>query len=91
MTIWFIAIITSPISEILKSEIHVYYAVATIEDLRNDILKATEEQQKLMALRKPFLGSKNNEDQMNAFRLTTRIMKYEDFIRDTEKQLRNMN
>ena len=44
-----------------------------------------------MALRKPFLGSKNNEDQMNAFRLTTQIMKYEDFIRDTEKQLRNMN
>ncbi len=33
-----------------------------------------------MELRKPFLGSKNNEDQMNAFRITTPIMKYEDFI-----------
>ena len=65
--------------------------MATREDLRNDILKATEEQQKLMALRKPLLGSKVNEDQMNAFRITTQIMKYEDFIRDTEKQLRTMN
>lgn len=64
--------------------------MATRDDLRNDILKATEEQQRLMAQRKPFLGSKNNEDQMNAFRLTTMIMKYEDFIRDTEKQLRTM-
>ena len=44
-----------------------------------------------MELRKTFLGSKNNEDQMNAFRLTTQIMKYEDFIRDTEKQLRTMD
>jgi hypothetical protein len=64
--------------------------MATREDLRNDILNATEEQQKLMDLRKPFLGSKDNEDQMNAFRITTQIMKYEDFIRDTEKQLRIM-
>jgi len=65
--------------------------VATREDLRNDILKATDEQQKLMELRKPLLGSKANEDQMNSFRITTQIMKYEDFIRDTEKQLRTMN
>jgi len=65
--------------------------VATRDDLRNDIHKVSEEQQKLMALRKPFLGSKNNEDQMNAFRMTTQIMKYEDFIRDTEKQLRKMD
>ena len=65
--------------------------VATRDDLRNDIIKATEEQQKLMESRKQFLGSKNNEDQMNAFRITTQIMKYEDFIRDTEKQLRVMN
>ena len=65
--------------------------MATREDLRNDILKATEEQQKLMAQRKPFLGSKRNEDQMTAFRMTTQIMKYEDFIRDTEKQLRMMD
>jgi hypothetical protein len=64
--------------------------MATREDLKNDILNATEEQQKLMDLRKPFLGSKDNEDQMNAFRITTQIMKYEDFIRDTEKQLRTM-
>ncbi|WP_428324880.1 hypothetical protein [Nitrosopumilus sp.] len=64
--------------------------MATSEDLRNDILKATEEQQRLMEIRKPFLGSKNNEDQMNAFRITTQIMKYEDFIRDTERQLRTM-
>ena len=65
--------------------------MATREDLKNDILKATEEQQKLMAQRKPFLGSKRNEDQMTAFRMTTQIMKYEDFIRDTEKQLRMMD
>jgi len=64
--------------------------MATRDDLKNDILKATEEQQKLMNLRKPFLGSKDNEDQMNAFRITTQIMKYEDFIRDTEKQIRTM-
>ena len=64
--------------------------MATRDDLVNDIVKATEQQQKLMELRKPLLGSKNNEDQMNAFRLTTQIMKYEDFIRDTEKQLRIM-
>jgi len=65
--------------------------VATRDDLKNDIIKVTEEQQKLMELRKKFLGSKNNEDQMNAFRITTQIMKYEDFIRDTEKQLRIMD
>ena len=65
--------------------------MATRDDLIKDIVKVTEEQQKLMELRKPFLGSKDNEDQMNAFRLTTQIMKYEDFIRDTEKQLRTMN
>ena len=64
--------------------------MATREDLRNDILNATEEQQRLMELRKPLLGSKANEDQMNAFRITTQIMKYEDFIRDTELQLRTM-
>ena len=65
--------------------------MATREDLRNDILRATEAQQTLMAQRKPLLGSKRNEDQMTAFRLTTQIMKYEDFIRDTEKQLRVMD
>jgi hypothetical protein len=65
--------------------------VATMVDLKNDILTVTEEQQKLTRLRKSFLGSKNNDDQMNAFRLTTQIMKYEDFIRDTEKQLRTMD
>ncbi len=65
--------------------------MATREDLRNDILTATDEQQRLMEQRKPFLGSKNTEDQMTAFRITTQIMKYEDFIRDTEKQLRTMD
>jgi len=65
--------------------------MATREDLRNDILRATEEQQILMTQRKPLLGSKRNEDQMTAFKLTTQIMKYEDFIRDTEKQLRIMD
>jgi hypothetical protein len=65
--------------------------VATRDDLKDDIIRVTEEQQKLMELRKSFLGSKNNDDQMNAFRLTTQIMKYEDFIRDTEKQLRTMD
>ena len=64
--------------------------MATTEDLKNDILNATDQQQKLMELRKKFLGSKDNEDQMNAFKLTTQIMKYEDFIRDTEKQIRVM-
>ena len=65
--------------------------MATTEDLKNDILNATDQQQKLMELRKKFLGSKDNEYQMNAFKLTTQIMKYEDFIRDTEKQIRAMN
>ena len=68
-----------------------YVIMATREDLKNDILKATQEQQKLMEERKPFLGSKKTDDQMTAFRLTTQIMKYEDFIRDTEKQLRVMD
>jgi hypothetical protein len=65
--------------------------MATREDLKNDILKVTELQQKLMEQRKPLLGSKKNEDQMTAFRITTQIMKYEDFIRDTERQLRTMD
>ena len=65
--------------------------VATRDDLKKDIIQVNEEQQKLMELRKQFLGSKNNEDQMNAFKITTQIMKYEDFIRDTEKQLRTMD
>ena len=65
--------------------------VATRDDLRKDIIQVNEEQQKLMELRKQFLGSKNNEDQMNAFKITTQIMKYEDFIRDTEKQIRVMD
>ncbi len=65
--------------------------MATRDDLVNDITKVTKEQQKLMESRKQFLGSKNNEDQMNAFKITTQIMKYEDFIRDTEKQLRTMD
>ena len=62
--------------------------MATRNDLKNDIIKVTGEQQKLMELRKQYLGSKDNEDQMNAFKITTQIMKYEDFIRDTEKQIR---
>ena len=65
--------------------------MATREDLRKDILKATEEQQKLMEQRKCLLGSKSNEEQLIAFRMTTQIMKYEDFIRDTERQLRVMD
>ncbi len=65
--------------------------MATREDLQNDILKASQEQEKLMIQRRPLLGSKKTEDQMMAFRLTTQIMKYEDFIRDTEKQLRTMD
>ena len=65
--------------------------MATRDDLTNDIIKATENQQRLMEQRKPFLGSKNNDDQLTAFRITTQIMKYEDFIRDTEKQLRTMD
>ncbi len=44
-----------------------------------------------MQQRKPFLGSKNTEDQMTAFHITAQIMKYEDFIRDAEKQLRVMD
>jgi len=65
--------------------------MATREDLRNDIIKITELQQILMEQRKPLLGSKKNEDQMTAFRLTTQVMKYEDFIRDTGRQLRTMD
>jgi hypothetical protein len=64
--------------------------VATIDDLRDDILKATSQQLELMELRKKFLGSKDNDDQMNAFKLTTQIMKYEDFIKNTESQIRVM-
>ncbi len=45
--------------------------MATREDLRNDILTATDEQQRLMEQRKPFLGSKDTEDQMASFRITT--------------------
>jgi len=65
--------------------------MATREDLMNDILKVTELQKTLMEQRKPLLGSKKNDDQMTAFRITTQIMKYEDFIRDTERQLRTMD
>ncbi|HIE46687.1 MAG: hypothetical protein ABGW49_02670 [Nitrosopumilus sp.] len=65
--------------------------MATRADLTNDIIKATEDQQKLMEQRKFLLGSKNNDEQLIAFRMTTQIMKYEDFIRDTEKQLRTMD
>jgi hypothetical protein len=64
--------------------------VATIDDLRDDILKATSQQLELMELREKFLGSKDNDDQMNAFKLTTQIMKYEDFIKNTESQIRVM-
>lgn len=64
--------------------------MATIDDLRDDILKATSQQLELMELRKKFLGSKDNDDQMNAFKLTTQIMKYEDFIKNTESQIRVM-
>jgi len=59
--------------------------MATRKDLTNDIVKATEVQQRLMEQRKPLLGSKSNDDQLTAFRMTIQIMKYEDFIRDTEK------
>jgi len=44
-----------------------------------------------MEKRKFLLGSKSNDEQLTAFRITTQIMKYEDFIRDTEKQLRTMD
>ena len=65
--------------------------MATREDLTNDIIKATEDQQRLMGKRKFLLGSKSNDEQLTAFRITTQIMKYEDFIQDTEKQLRTMD
>jgi len=65
--------------------------VATLEDLKNDILKATDQQEILMRERRPLLGSKKNDDQMDAFRLTMQIMKYEEFISNTEKQIRIMN
>jgi hypothetical protein len=65
--------------------------VATLEDLKNDILKATDQQEVLMRERRPLLGSKKNDDQMDAFRLTMQIMKYEEFISNTEKQIRIMN
>jgi hypothetical protein len=44
-----------------------------------------------MEQRKFLLGSKSNDEQLTAFRMTTQIMKYEDFIRNTEKQLRTMD
>ena len=65
--------------------------MATLEDLKNDILKATDQQEVLMRKRRPLLGSKNNEDQMNAFSLTMQIMKYEEFISNTERQIRIMH
>ena len=65
--------------------------MATLEDLKNDILKATDQQEVLMRERRPSLGSKKNQDQMDAFRLTMQIMKYEEFISNTEKQIRIMN
>jgi hypothetical protein len=65
--------------------------MATLEDLKNDILKATDQQEVLMRERRPLLGSKKNDDQMDAFRLTMQIMKYEEFISNTEKQIRIMN
>tara|TARA_Y100000389_G_C17178622_1_gene372816 strand:- start:93 stop:290 length:198 start_codon:yes stop_codon:yes gene_type:complete len=64
--------------------------MATLEDLKNDILKATDQQEELMRERRPLLGSKKNQDQMDAFRLTMQIMKYEEFISNTEKQIRIM-
>jgi hypothetical protein len=63
--------------------------MATLEDLKNDILKATDQQEGLMRERRPLLGSKKN--QMDSFRLTMQIMKYEEFISNTEKQIRVMN
>ena len=65
--------------------------MATLEDLKNDILKATEQPEVLMRKRRPLLGSKNNEDQMNAFSLTMQIMKYEELISNTERQIRVMH
>ena len=38
-----------------------------------------------------FLASEFNQDQMDAFRLTMQIMKYEEFISNTEKQIRVMH
>lgn len=54
-------------------------------------MRATEEQQKLMDGRKSLLGSKSSEEQLIAFCMTTQIMKFEDFIRDAERQLRVMD
>ena len=65
--------------------------MATLEDLKNDILKATDQQEVLMRERRPLLGSKKNDDQMDAFRLNMQIMKYGEFISNTEKQIRIMN
>ena len=65
--------------------------MATLEDLKNDILKVVDQQEELMRKRRPLLGSKKNQDQMDAFRLTMQIMKYEEFISNTEKQIRIMN
>ncbi|MBT3328529.1 MAG: hypothetical protein HN384_01130 [Nitrosopumilus sp.] len=65
--------------------------MATLEDLKNDILKVADQQEELMRKRRPLLGSKKNQDQMDAFRLTMQIMKYEEFISNTEKQIRVMH
>ena len=72
------------------SKIWLTISLATLEDLKNDILKVTDLQEKLMRERRPLLGSKNNQDQMDSFRLTMQIMKYEEFISNTEKQIRIM-
>ena len=65
--------------------------MATLEDLKNYILKDKDKQELMMRKRIQLLGYKNNEDQMNAFRLTMQIMKYEEFISNTEKQIRVMH
>ena len=77
-------------NENVISKILLTISLATLEDLKNDILKVTDLQEKLMRERRPLLGSKNNQDQMDSFRLTMQIMKYEEFISNTEKQIRIM-
>ena len=77
-------------NENVISKIWLTISLATLEDLKNDILKVTDLQEKLMRERRPLLGSKNNQDQMDSFRLTMQIMKYEEFISNTEKQIRIM-
>ena len=78
------------LNENVISKIWLTISLATLEDLKNDILKVTDLQEKLMRERRPLLGSKNNQDQMDSFRLTMQIMKYEEFISNTEKQIRIM-